>query len=85
MDQVAAVASPPGALCLGLWPHTQLKLSYCYAKPVVEERSMYYNRWLGRGLWELFAILFWVAMLAALVMAIYEFLSGPTFVGWRPD
>ena len=35
------------------------------------------NRWLGKGLWGLFAILFWVATLAALVMAIHEFLSGP--------
>ena len=43
------------------------------------------NRWSGRGLWELFAILFWVAMLAALVMGIYEFLSGPTVVGWQLD
>jgi hypothetical protein len=42
------------------------------------------NRWLGKGLWELFAILFWVATLAALVMAIYEFLSGPTVVDWQP-
>ena len=42
------------------------------------------NRWLGRGLWETLAILFWVAMLAALVLGIYEFLSGPTFVGWQP-
>jgi len=46
---------------------------------------MRYNRWLGKGLWDLFAILFWVAMLAALVVAIYEFLSGPTVVGWQPD
>jgi hypothetical protein len=38
---------------------------------------MRHNLWLGRGLWELFAILFWVAMLAALVMGIYEFLSAP--------
>ncbi len=43
------------------------------------------NRWLGRGLWEVFAILFWVAMMAALVMAIYEFLSGPTVLDWRLD
>jgi hypothetical protein len=41
------------------------------------------NRWLGRGLWALFAILFWVAMLAALVAAIYEFLSAVH--GWQPD
>ena len=41
------------------------------------------NRWLGRGLWELFAILLWVAMLAALVMAIYELLSAVH--GWQPD
>jgi hypothetical protein len=43
------------------------------------------NRWLGRGAWELFAILFWVAMLAALVMGIYEFLSGRTVLGWQPN
>jgi hypothetical protein len=43
------------------------------------------NRWLGRGLWELLAILFWVAMLAALVVGIYEFLSGPTVAGWKLD
>ena len=42
------------------------------------------NRWSGRGLWELFAILLWVAMLAALVMAIYELLSGPIVVDWQP-
>ena len=43
------------------------------------------NRWLGRGFWETFAVLFWVAMLAALVVGIYEFLSGPTIDGWEPD
>jgi uncharacterized membrane protein len=31
----------------------------------------------------LFAILLWVAMLAALVVAIYEFLSAVH--GWQPD
>jgi hypothetical protein len=62
----------------------RLKLSYHCAKLAVEELFMHRNRWLERGLWEIFAILFWVAMLAALVLGIYEFLSGPTFVGWQP-
>ena len=59
----------------------RLKLSYHRAKLTVEETSMRRNRWLERGLWEMFAILFWVAMLAALVLGIYEFLSGPTVLG----
>ena len=42
------------------------------------------NRWLGTSLWEMFAM-FWVAMLAALVLGIYEFLSGPTVVDWQSD
>ena len=65
-------------------PYMRLKLSYHCVKLAVEELFMHGNRWLERGLWEMFAILFWVAMLAVLVLGIYEFLSGPTFVGWQP-
>jgi hypothetical protein len=61
---------------------TQLKLFYHCAKLAVEEVSMRRNRWIGRGLWELFAILLWVSMLAALVVVFYEFFSSVH--GWQP-
>jgi hypothetical protein len=40
------------------------------------------TRRLGRRAWELVAILFWLAMMAALVVGIYEFLSGPKVLGY---
>lgn len=43
------------------------------------------NRRLGCGPWEFVAIVFWVALLAALVFGIYEFLSGPTVVDWQSN